>query len=129
MAFASLRGQRVGRTDDWVRNTSSRLANGFRSWMLKDQTRDTGCSLKAMDRDMLVALPRFHGTHRFLPALFLSRGGLVEHRDVSHRARYAGTAKYGIGNRLWVGLKDTFGVRWLMRRANPPKVVETSDPE
>jgi len=41
---------------------------------------------------------------------------------VSHRARLAGTSKYGIHNRLWVGLVDLFGMMWLQRRATRPAI-------
>ena len=35
---------------------------------------------------------------------------------VSHRARTRGTSKYGMLNRLWVGIVDIGGVMWLRRR-------------
>jgi dolichol-phosphate mannosyltransferase len=36
---------------------------------------------------------------------------------VNHRPRMRGTTKYGIRNRMWVGLYDLFGVMWLRKRA------------
>ena len=36
---------------------------------------------------------------------------------VNHRPRMAGVSNYGVWNRLWVGLVDVFGVRWLQHRA------------
>jgi dolichol-phosphate mannosyltransferase len=54
--------------------------------------------------------------HRFLPALVRAAGGSIRSVPVSHRPRHAGRSKYGIGNRLWVGIVDLFGVRWLVRR-------------
>jgi len=36
-----------------------------------------------------------------------------------HRQRTRGTSKYGLHNRLWVGIVDLFGVMWLIRRASP----------
>jgi dolichol-phosphate mannosyltransferase len=36
---------------------------------------------------------------------------------VTHRPRRHGRSKYGIGNRLFVGLVDVFAVRWMKRRA------------
>jgi hypothetical protein len=35
---------------------------------------------------------------------------------VQHRARRRGVSKYGVHNRLWVGLVDMAGVMWLQRR-------------
>jgi dolichol-phosphate mannosyltransferase len=36
--------------------------------------------------------------------------------DVGHRPRRAGRSKYGFWDRLWVGIYDLIGVRWLVRR-------------
>jgi dolichol-phosphate mannosyltransferase len=38
---------------------------------------------------------------------------------VAHRPRTRGTSKYGLHNRLWVGIVDLFGVMWLIRRKTP----------
>ena len=43
--------------------------------------------------------------------------------DVSHRARHAGQAKYGVWNRLWVGIADMVMVWWLIRRYHRPATV------
>lgn len=42
---------------------------------------------------------------------------------VNHRPRERGTSKYGIHNRLWVGIVDLFGVAWLQRRVRRPEIV------
>jgi hypothetical protein len=47
--------------------------------------------------------------------------------DVNHRPRAHGVAKYGVHNRLWVGIADTFGVRWLSSRVVNPRVCEASE--
>jgi dolichol-phosphate mannosyltransferase len=52
----------------------------------------------------------------------LRDGGAVKSVPVNHRARPAGTSKYGIGNRLWVGIVDMFGVMWLNRRMKLPEI-------
>jgi dolichol-phosphate mannosyltransferase len=43
---------------------------------------------------------------------------------VGHRPRTAGKSKYGMLDRLWVGLADLRGVAWLMRRAKVTRVEE-----
>jgi dolichol-phosphate mannosyltransferase len=68
-------------------------------------------------RDALLRLPRFDGMHRFLPTLLAREGVRVLERPVSHRPRRYGRTKYGMWNRAFRGLRDAFGVRWLMRRA------------
>ena len=54
-------GQRVGRQATGFKKFQSRLANGVRSAVLRDGTRDTGCGLKAFRRDLFLALPYFDG--------------------------------------------------------------------
>jgi len=54
--------------------------------------------------------------HRFLPALFQRHGARVISVPVSNRPRMRGTSKYGMLNRLWVGIVDIGGVMWLRRR-------------
>jgi dolichol-phosphate mannosyltransferase len=107
------------RRDTWLRRVSSRVANGVRGRMLRDGTPDTGCGIKLMHRASFLELPRFNHMHRFLPALFQRAGHEVISVPVSHRPRTQGTSKYGLNNRLWVGIVDLFGVRWLIRRAQP----------
>ena len=52
-------------------------------------------------------------------ALFQREGYAVVSVPVNHRQRTRGTSKYGLHNRLWVGIVDLFGVMWLIRRASP----------
>jgi dolichol-phosphate mannosyltransferase len=115
-------GWRQARNDSFVRKISSRIANGVRGSMLSDRTPDTGCGLKVFSREVFLRLPFFDHMHRFLPALVLRDGGAVQSVPVNHRARPAGQSKYGIGNRLWVGIVDMFGVMWLNRRMKRPEV-------
>ena len=53
-AARPLAGQRVGRKSTGFKNLQSRIANGVRSAVLKDGTRDTGCGLKAFPRDVFL---------------------------------------------------------------------------
>jgi dolichol-phosphate mannosyltransferase len=41
---------------------------------------------------------------------------------VNHRPRTQGRSKYGVHNRLWVGIVDLFGVMWLQRRMKRPVI-------
>jgi len=118
-------GHRQRRQDTWVRRLSSRIANGVRARALGDATPDTGCGLKAFERSLFMQLPRFNHMHRFLPALVRRSGGEAVSVPVNHRPRLHGQSKYGIGNRLWVGIVDIFGVMWLQRRAfRPTSTIE-----
>ena len=118
-------GQRVGRKDTGFKKFQSRIANGVRSAVLRDGTRDTGCGLKAFRRDVFLALPYFDGLHRFLPALVRREGYDIGYVDVVDRQRRAGTSNYGLWDRLWVGILDLMGVWWLIRRKRRvPQVSE-----
>ncbi len=115
-------GQRQRREDAWVRRVSSRVANAVRSRILGDGVRDSGCGLKLFPRQVFLDLPFFDHIHRFLPALARAEGIPVVVVGVTHRPRRAGTSKYGIGNRLWVGLVDLAGVSWLAHRRVLPEL-------
>jgi dolichol-phosphate mannosyltransferase len=112
-------GNRTTRRDTWLRRLSSRVANGVRGSLLRDGTPDTGCGIKVFDRAVFMDMPRFNHMHRFMPALFQREGYTVVSVPVNHRERTKGTSKYGLHNRLWVGIVDLFGVMWLIRRASP----------
>lgn len=116
LANTMLAGHRTRRCDTWLKRVSSRVANGVRSRLLKDATPDTGCGLKLFPRVLFLALPAFDHMHRFLPALMQRQGVHVLSVPVRHRPRERGVSKYGVRNRLWVGLVDIAGVMWLQRR-------------
>jgi dolichol-phosphate mannosyltransferase len=115
-------GWRTRRNDTWLRRISSRVANGVRARVLGDRTPDTGCGLKLFARETFLRLPAFDHMHRFLPALVQRNGGAVVSVPVHHRARKRGVSKYGVHDRLWVGIVDLFGMAWLQRRAFSPAV-------
>jgi glycosyltransferase involved in cell wall biosynthesis len=124
---AMVSGVRRNRRDDWLRRVSSRIANGVRRSVLDDGVTDVGCSLKAYRAEYLRRIPAFNGFHRFLPALIQMAGGSVREIDVTHRPRVHGSSKYGVGNRLWRGVVDLLGVRWMRRRwVDPFAAIEES---
>ncbi len=112
-------GQRARRQDNLLRRLSSRAANAIRAAILKDGTRDTGCSLKLFRREDYLSLPYFNHMHRYLPALMKAGHVGIYHVDVSHRPRGRGVSKYGFWGRLGVGIFDLAGVWWLLKRAKP----------
>jgi len=109
-------GHRQGRRDTAWRRLQSRIANGVRSRLLGDGAPDTGCGLKAFDRALFLEMPCFDHMHRFLPALMRRAGGEVVSVPVGHRERRHGRSKYGMLDRLWVGIVDLYGVMWLAHR-------------
>ena len=117
-------GHRARRQDSWTKRRASKIANAIRRRMLHDDTPDTGCGLKLFPRALFLDLPYFDHIHRFLPALVLREGGVVRSLPVNHRPRERGVSKYGVFDRLWVGISDLFGVMWLRRRQRLPTVID-----
>ncbi len=117
-------GHRARRRDNLLRLLSSRIANRVRCLVLGDGTPDSACGLKAFARGTFMRLPRFDHMHRFLPALVRRQGERVLTVEITQRERTGGRSKYGLHNRLWVGIVDLLGVWWLKRRALRPVVEE-----
>jgi dolichol-phosphate mannosyltransferase len=109
-------GRRAQRRDTVWRRLAGRTANAVRRAALGDGASDTGCSLKLFPAQAFLALPRFDGMHRFLPALFGYQGLSVREVDVNHRARRAGHSKYTNLARLRRTIFDLGGVYWLSKR-------------
>jgi len=120
-------GWRHKRKDTAAKRYASKFANKLRRAMLRDNTPDTGCGIKVFSREAFLDLPRFNHMHRYLPALFIRRGGTVESVPVNHRARERGVSKYGNLDRALVGISDLLGVAWLIKRASVPEIVSTDE--
>ncbi|MBI3890406.1 MAG: glycosyltransferase family 2 protein [Candidatus Wallbacteria bacterium] len=117
-------GIRANRRDSWVRRLSSRIGNSVRNWATGEDIVDTGCSLKAFRRQILGKFQLYTGMHRFLPTLVRLAGGTVLQTPVHHRPRQAGTAKYGVGNRMFRTVADLLAVVWMKRRWLRYEIVE-----
>ncbi len=121
-------GWRIHRLDPASKRLASRIANAVRRRMLHDDSPDTGCGLKLIERRAFLALPRFDHMHRYLPALIRRAGRRTLDIPVGHRPRVVGRSKYGNWQRAWVGLFDLIGVAWLIRRTLRPHVEELPPP-
>jgi glycosyltransferase involved in cell wall biosynthesis len=116
-------GIRRNRRDTFMRRLSSRVANGFRRMMLGDSVSDIGCGIRVFKKECVTGLPVFKGLHRFLPILAATNGYTITEIPVDHRPRILGKTKYGVHNRLWVGLADTIAVMWMKRRLVFPEIT------
>lgn len=123
-AVALAAGQRTNRKASAAKRLASRFANRVRGAILKDNTRDSGCGLKAVRRTVFLQLPYFDSWHRFLPALVIREGFGVVHIDVEDRNRRFGSSKYGIFDRALIGVLDLAGVWWLRRRRKQRPTVQ-----
>ena len=118
-------GWRQKRNDSIVRKLSSRIANFYRNILTGEKIRDVGCALRAFKRECVENIPMFKGMHRFFPTLVrLSGYTNILEEPVKHRSRKRGKTKYGINNRLWVGLADTLAVCWMRWRLVYPQSKE-----
>src|SRR3954449_6006233 len=109
-------GWRKDRQDTSFRKWQSRQANRIRNWITQEIVNDSASSLKLYRAPAIKGIKLFRGAHRYFPTLVKMRGGTVREEPVKHSHRFAGTAKYGFGNRAFVGIFDLFGVRWMKKR-------------
>jgi len=110
-------GVRTKRADPWPRRVSSQIANAVRNRVIGESVTDVGCSLRAIRTPYLRRIKLYRGMHRFLPTLLRMEGARIVEIPVSHRPRRFGASKYGVGNRLFVGIADLLAVSWMKRRA------------
>jgi len=109
-------GIRIKRKDNLIKIVSSKIANKVRSIILKDNCKDTGCSLKVFDKKSFLDLPYFNSIHRFIPSLFEARKLKVNYIYVDHRPRIKGNSKYGTFDRLIRGIVDLYKVYKIINK-------------
>ncbi|WP_452220348.1 glycosyltransferase family 2 protein [Lacinutrix salivirga] len=109
-------GVRANRKDSFVKNMSSKIANGIRRSFTHDGMDDTGCPLKVIKTEYAKRIPMFKGLHRFLPAMILLQNGKIKQIPVQHFPRVAGEAKFGVWNRLLGPLMDCFAYLWMKKK-------------
>ncbi|QNT77772.1 glycosyltransferase family 2 protein [Entomobacter blattae] len=117
-------GIRLKRHDRLSRKIATKLANGFRQFLLKDKCPDTGAPMKVFRRSDFLRLPQFEGLHRFLPALMQKYRIKLVCYPVKHRSRLYGSSKYTNFNRAIVGIGDLMGVMWFLSRTHLPRDIK-----
>lgn len=119
-------GKRDRSRDSWVRHVSSRVGNGFRRALLGGPLTDAGTGIRVFRRECLVAIVPFEGAHRFFGELVAMFGYRCTEIPIAQRARHAGLAKYGVGNRALRGFIDVLAIKWLQRRIVTDRGEEVS---
>ncbi|MFH1767776.1 MAG: glycosyltransferase family 2 protein [Candidatus Omnitrophota bacterium] len=109
-------GFRRSRHDRFFKKVSSKIANNIRRAIIKDAVNDSGCIFRAFRRGSCEDIKLFRGFHRFLPALFKSKGFKVVEIDVKHFPRKYGRSKYNVRNRLFVTFIDLLMLKWFEAR-------------
>lgn len=107
-------GWRKDRQDKWFsRRLPSIIANKLvKKLTWTDEIHDFGCSLKAYRKEVLEDVRLYGEMHRFIPAICKWRGARVTEEVVHHRARVAGSSKYGLKRTVKV-LLDLITVKFL----------------
>ncbi len=112
-------GVRAGRHDSALRRACSRIANGVRRRLLRDQVNDAGCALKVFRREVMAAFFPVNMLNPFIPAFAAAAGFRIAETDIRHRPRTTGRSKYGLGVILWRPMCDMLSLWWLLRRRIP----------
>ena len=113
-------GWRKDRKDTLItRRVPSVLANKLISWATGVDLHDYGCSLKVFRAEVVKPLRLYGEMHRFLPAIASQIGVRIKEVVVNHRARTAGTTKYGLSRTIRVIL-DLVTVKFLLSYSTRP---------
>jgi glycosyltransferase involved in cell wall biosynthesis len=113
-------GWRKDRKDKFAtRRVPSVLANKLISWATGVELHDYGCSLKVFRAEVVKPLRLYGEMHRFLPAIASQFGVRIKEVVVNHRARTAGTTKYGLSRTVRVVL-DLVTVKFLLSYSTRP---------
>jgi len=111
--YDAVLGLRARRQDHFlIRKLPSWMAN----WLIRKvtgvQTKDMGCTLRAMRRDLAEALPLYGEMHRYIPVLAQQHGARLAQIPVQHHPRVAGKTKYNLTRTVRV-LLDLITIKFL----------------
>jgi glycosyltransferase involved in cell wall biosynthesis len=112
-------GWRENRQDDLLRRFPSRVANWLIATVSGVRLKDRGCSLRAFRAEVAHDLNLYGELHRFIPELVNFAGFSMSEVPVNHRARVAGTSKYGLSRTFRVIL-DLFTIQFLRKYGDRP---------
>jgi glycosyltransferase involved in cell wall biosynthesis len=93
MAVAS----RFPRLDSWLNRVQSAVFHRMISGVTDRRFHDIACGVRVMRRSVAEALPLYGDLHRFIPALAVREGYLVEEVPVAQHPQDARTRLYGPG--------------------------------
>ncbi|HWY87696.1 MAG TPA: glycosyltransferase family 2 protein, partial [Gemmataceae bacterium] len=103
--YDAVLGLRAKRRDHlFIRKIPSLLGN----WLIRKvtgvQTKDLGCTLRAMTRDLAESIPLYGEMHRFINVLAQQAGARLVQIPVRHHPRTAGKTKYNLSRAFRVVL-------------------------
>src|ERR1700722_19891065 len=103
--YDAVMGERAKRQDHFlVRKLPSALGNWLIRKVTGTTTKDLGCTLRLIRRDLAESLPLYGEMHRFIPVLLTQAGARMVQMRVTHHPRTAGQTKYGLSRSVRVVL-------------------------
>ena len=113
-------GWRQDRQDAFLsRKLPSAIANWFIATTTGLRLHDRGCSMRAFRHYVVRDLHLYGEMHRFIPEMVNFAGFSMAEVPVKHRARVAGTSKYGLSRTFRVIL-DLITILFLRRYSDRP---------
>ena len=115
-------GWRKRRLDKFLtRRLPSMLANRLIGSMTGVRLHDYGCTLKVFRASVLKQVPLFGEMHRFIPAWLatVTSPARMDEVPVNHRARVAGTSKYGLSRTFRV-ITDLLSMHFFLNYGTRP---------
>jgi glycosyltransferase involved in cell wall biosynthesis len=105
----------------WLRKFPSRIANALIRKSTGLQFNDLGCSLKAFRGSVLREVRLYGEMHRFIPAWLatVTSPQRMDEVPVNHRARVAGTSKYGLSRTFRV-ITDLLSMHFFLNYGTRP---------
>ena len=107
-------GWRYPRHDPFFKKLFSKGAEYLRSFLIKDNIHDSGCTLKVYKRECFEDLDLYGEMHRFIPAILRWQGFRIAEVKVKHEKRKYGQSKYN-WKRIVRGFIDAWSV-WFWRK-------------
>jgi glycosyltransferase involved in cell wall biosynthesis len=121
--YDAVMGERAKRQDHFlVRKVPSKIGNWLIRKVTGTTTKDLGCTLRLIRRDLAESLPLYGEMHRFIPVLLTQAGARMVQIPVTHHPRTAGQTKYGLSRTVRVVL-DLMTVVFLHRYVTRPMHV------
>jgi len=112
-------GWRFDRADSMLKKAFSRMANRLRRRFTDEDIHDSGCTLRAYNKECLDDLELYGEMHRYIPALLLWKGYKIGEVKVRHHKRKHGKTKYS-WRRIIKGFLDLIVVTfWQKYSARP----------
>ena len=115
-------GWRKKRKDNFLRTTSSVIANKIVNNFTNSKIHDNGCALKILKKKLLSDINLWGDFHRLIAARLTELGANIQEIEVNHRERNSGKSKYGF-SRIFNVLIDIIFIKLFYNNKRKPLYV------